>query len=180
MRNAVDLLGVLLLGISGAALLVVAVLAVAGFASGDTGVGFLFSALAIIILPLVAFAAWRAFQLLWQLGREMKILRAEEARLRAVVEPLPAPPSAGPGARAAAKTAGPKAATAKAAQPKASGPPANLPPGRSPTGWRAPPPSAGLRDVLSTRQVGWRVVLGIGIVMLLFAAGVLAGVLARV
>jgi hypothetical protein len=33
--------------------------------------------------------------------------------------------------------------------------------------------------VLSTRQVGWRVAVALGVVTLMFAAGVIAGVLAR-
>jgi hypothetical protein len=161
MRTAVDLLGVLLLGISGAALLVLTVLAVAGFAGSDTGIGFLFSALAIICLPLVAFAAWRAFQPLWQLSREKKVLHAREQVLRAEVDPLPPVP-----------VRPPEAARAEAAARR-------LPPGRSATGWRTPAPSPDIRQVLSTRQVGWRVVIGVGFVMLLFAAGVLVGVLGR-
>jgi hypothetical protein len=156
MRTAVDLLGVLLLGVSGAALLVLTVLAVAGFAGSDTGIGFIFSALAIICVPLVLFAAWRAFQPLWQLGREVKLLRAREQVLRAQVEPLPAVP-------------------VRPADPITR----RLPPGHTPTGWRAPAPTPGFRQVMSTRQVGWRVVIGVGAVMLLFAAGVLAGVLGR-
>ena len=156
MRTAVDLLGVLLLGVSGAALLVLTVLAVAGFAGSDTGIGFIFSALAIVCLPLVLFAAWRAFQPLWQLGRELKILRGREQVLRAQVEPLPPVPTRRP----------------DPLSPR-------LPPGNTPTGWRAQEPTPGFRQVMSTRQVGWRVVIGVGVIMLLFAAGVLAGVLGR-
>src|SRR3954466_110522 len=88
MRTAVDLLGVLLLGLSGAALLVVTVLAVVGFAGDDTGIGLLFSALALVCLPLVPFAGWRAFQPLWQLSRELRTLRTYEAKLRARIGPV--------------------------------------------------------------------------------------------
>jgi hypothetical protein len=164
MRTAVDLLGVLLLGLSGAALLVVTVLAVVGFINDDTGIGLLFSALAVVCLPLVAFAGWRAFQPLWQLSRELRSLRGYELKLRARV---------GPAIPVGERGAGPKVKLTKDVLAE------RLPPGRSPTGWRQPPPRRNLTSVLSTRQVGWRVVLMIAIVMVLFAAGVLSGILAR-
>jgi hypothetical protein len=166
MRAAIDLLGVLLLGISGAALLVVAVLAVVGFAGGDTGIGLLFSSLAIVCLPLVAFAAWRAFHPLWRLSRELEILRVREQELLSELAPAVRPPSRGGGS--ARPVGGPRA---PAVDPR-------LPVGRSPTGWKAPekkPVSA----VLATKRVGWRVVVVIGLLAVLFTAGVLTGVLAR-
>jgi hypothetical protein len=165
MRNAVDLLGVLLLGLSGAALLVVTVLAVVGFIGNDTGIGLLFSALAVICLPLVAFAGWRAFQPLWLLSRELTTLRAHEQQLRAKLGPPLLPPVRG--------------APLVRGRPKEEEIAQRLPPGRSPTGWRAPPPSKDFGQMLSTRQVGWRVVVLIALIMALFAAGVLLGVLAR-
>ena len=160
MRTAVDLLGVLLLGLSGAALLVVSVLAIVGFINDDTGIGLLFSGLAVVCLPLVAFAGWRAFQPLWQLSQELGTLRAYEQKLRAKIGPvLPDLPD--------------RAGKAK----KQAGLVERLPPGRSPTGWRQPTPRKGMNQVLSTRQVGWRVVVIVAVVMVLFAAGVLTGIL---
>jgi len=166
MRAAVDLLGVLLLGISGAALIVVAVLAVVGFAGDDTGIGLLFSALTIICLPLVAFAAWRAFSPLWSLSRELNILRVREQQLIAQLAPRVAAAPAGGGARPATGKRAPAVET-------------RLPPGHTPTGWRPAPPPVKIASVLSTKQVGWRIVVLVAVIMLLFAAGALTGVLAR-
>lgn len=167
MRTAVDLLGVLLLGLSGAALLVVTVLAIVGYASDDTGIGLLFSGLAIVCMPLVAFAAWRAFQPLWQLSRELRTLQRYEQKLRARIGPV-IPPDLGH-----------VRLTKEPAKPRKDALAERLPPGRSPTGWREIPPRRGMNQMLSTRQVGWRVVALIAVVMALFAAGVLAGILAR-
>jgi hypothetical protein len=166
MRAAVDLLGVLMLGISGAALLVVAVLAVVGFVGNDTGIGLLFSSLAVICLPLVAFAAWRAFSPLWSLSREMNILRAREQQLLAQLAP-PAAPAAP--AKAAPRPGGKRGPAIEE----------RLPPGHTPTGWRPAPPPVKIASVLTTRQVGWRIVILIAAIMLLFAAGAITGVLAR-
>lgn len=165
MRAAVDLLGVLLLGLSGAALLVVTVLAVVGFSANDTGVGLLFSSLALICLPLVAFAGWRAFRPLWLLSHELNNLRTREQQLLAQITPRATrPPTAARSAQAA------KLAAIEQ----------HLPPGRtSATGWKAPPRQRGMVGVLSTRQVGWRVVVVIGVLTLLFTAGLLVGVLTR-
>jgi hypothetical protein len=173
MRAAVDLLGALLLGISGAALLVVAVLAVVGFVGNQTGIALLFSALTVVCLPLVAFAAWRAFRPLWLLSRELNGLRTREQELIAEVNLAV---GVRPGQRGARVRPPPQARPtgreARAAQ-KA------LPGRRSATGWRPPPPRTSVNSVLSTRQVSWRVVVAIGVIMLLFAAGLLAGVLVR-
>lgn len=164
MRAAIDLLGVLLLGISGAAMLVVTVLAVVGFAGGDTGIGLLFSSLSVICLPLVAFAAWRAFHPLWRLSKELDHLRVREQQLLSQL--APAGPPSGRGRGGARPVGGMRA------------PDPRLPAGRSPTGWKAPP-RRGVAAALSTKQVGWRVAAVIGLLTALFAAGVLAGVLAR-
>ena len=174
MRAAVDLVGVLLLGISGAALLVVAVLAVIGFVGDDTGIGLLFSALTIVCLPLVAFAAFRAFRPLWRLSRELNLLRIREQQLLNQL----APPAA---AKAANPTKAVKAAKAavKASAKKGPAIEERLPPGHTPTGWRPTPPPVKIASVLSTKQVGWRIVVLIAVIMLLFAAGALTGVLAR-
>ncbi len=175
MRAAVDLLGVLLLGISGAALLIVAVLAVIGFVGGDTGIGLLFSSLTIICLPLVAFAAWRAFRPLWRLSRELNLLRIREQQLLSQLAPPAAP------AKAASPAKAVKAAKAAARAGGKKGPAIEerLPPGHTPTGWRPTPPPVKIASVLSTKQVGWRIVVLIAVIMLLFAAGAITGVLAR-
>jgi hypothetical protein len=172
MRAAVDLLGVLLLGLSGAALLVVTVLAVVGFSGNDTGVGLLFSSLALICLPLVAFAGWRAFRPLWLLSQELNNLRTREQQLLAQITPRVSRAGA---ARPGGGTRPGK--VAKAAQTAAIE--QRLPAGRSVTGWKSPPPQRGVATVLSTRQVGWRVVVAIGVITLLFTAGLLVGVLVR-
>jgi hypothetical protein len=168
MRAAVDLLGVLLLGLSGAALLVVTVLAVVGFSGDDPGVGLLFSSLAIICLPLVAFAGWRAFRPLWLLSRELNTLRTREQQLLSQLAPPVTTPVRGAAGGGARPVGGKRA---PAVDPR-------LPPGRSPTGFREPQKQS-VKTVLATRRVGWRVVVVIGIFMLMFAAGVIAGVLAR-
>lgn len=165
MRAAVDLLGVLLLGLSGAALLVVTVLAVVGFSGNDPGIGLLFSSLAVVCLPLVAFAGWRAFRPLWLLSRELNILRTREQQLLSLLAPPIAPSGSGGSGRGAGE---PRAA---AGHPR-------LPPGNTSTGWREPP-RQNVVSVLGTRRVGWRVVAVIAVFMALFTAGVLTGVLAR-
>ncbi len=164
MRAAVDLLGVLLLGLSGAALLVVTVLAIVGFSGNDPGIGLLFSSLAVVCLPLVAFAGWRAFRPLWLLSRELNILRTREQQLLSQLAPPLAPRARGGGAR-------PAQHPTQVANPR-------LPPGNTATGWREPPRRS-VSSVLSTRRVGWRVVVVIALFTALFTAGVLAGVLAR-
>jgi hypothetical protein len=166
MRAAVDLLGVLLLGLSGAALLVVSVLAIVGFSGDDPGVGLLFSSLAVVCLPLVAFAGWRAFRPLWLLSRELNGLRTREQQLLSQLTPPATPPSA----------SGPAPRRSQPGRAPAVGP--RLPPGVTPTGWREPPRQS-VTEVLATKRVGWRVVVVIGLFMALFAAGVLTGVLAR-
>lgn len=167
MRAAVDLLGVLLLGLSGSALLVVTVLAIVGFSGNDPGIGLLFSSLAVVCLPLVAFAAWRAFRPLWLLSRELNILRTREQQLLSQLAPPVAPPARGHADGGARPVGGKRAPVVE-----------QLPPGHTPTGWKKPPRAA-VATVLSTRRVGWGAVVVVGLFMLLFAAGLLVGVLAR-
>ncbi len=173
MRAAVDLLGVLLLALSGSALLLVSVLAIVGFTGDDAGIGLLFSSLAIVCLPLVAFAGWRAFRPLWLLSRELNILRTREQQLLSQLAP-PVAPAAKPARGAPAPVRGAAARSATSAAPVDP----RLPPGNTPTGWREPPRRQ-ITSVLSTRKGGWRVAVAVGLFMALFVAGVVAGALAR-
>ena len=91
MRKATDVFGLLGFGLAFVGLIVVAGLAAVSFAANDTGVAMLFSALTLVALPIVAIAAWHAFNRLWSLSRELSGLRRREgaifARLETVREP---------------------------------------------------------------------------------------------
>ncbi|SHM27037.1 hypothetical protein [Cryptosporangium aurantiacum] len=95
MRQAIDVFGLLGFGLAFVGLIVVAGLAAVSFASDETGVGMLFSALTVVALPIVAIAAWHAFGRLWSLSRELSVLRRKEAtifsQLESVGGPAPAP-----------------------------------------------------------------------------------------
>jgi hypothetical protein len=83
MRKATDVFGLLGFGLALVGLIVVAALAAFSFASNDTGVAMLFSALTIVALPIVGIAAWHAFSRLYSLSRELSGLRRREADLYA-------------------------------------------------------------------------------------------------
>lgn len=93
MRSAIDVFGLLGFGLAFVGLIVVAGLAAVSFASDETGVGMLFSALTVVALPIVAIAAWHAFSALWALNGELTVLRKREAtifgRLESVGGPAP-------------------------------------------------------------------------------------------
>lgn len=95
MRAAIDVFGLLGFGLAFVGLIVVAGLAAVSFASNETGVGMLFSALTVVALPIVGIAAWHAFSRLWSLSRELSMLRRREAtifaRLENVGDPDPDP-----------------------------------------------------------------------------------------
>ncbi|GAA3390082.1 hypothetical protein [Cryptosporangium minutisporangium] len=91
MRSAIDIFGLLGFGLAFVGLIVVAGLAAVSFASDETGVGMLFSALTLVALPIVAIAAWHAFGRLWSLSRELSVLRRREATIFSELENVGGP-----------------------------------------------------------------------------------------
>ncbi|MFI5956839.1 hypothetical protein [Cryptosporangium sp. NPDC051539] len=81
MRAAIDVFGLLGFGLAFVGLIVVASLAAVSFASGESGVGMLFSALTVVALPIVGIAAWHAFGGLWSLSQELRELRRRQSEL---------------------------------------------------------------------------------------------------
>jgi len=97
MRSAIDVFGLLGFGLAFVGLIVVAGLAAVSFASGDSGVGMLFSALTVVALPIVGIAAWHAFSALWTLNGELTVLRKREATIFGQLESVGGPaPTAAP------------------------------------------------------------------------------------
>ena len=91
MRKATDVFGLIGFGLAFVGLIVVSSLAGISFASGDTGVAMLFSALTLVALPIVAIAAWHAFNRLWSLSRELSVLNRREATIFARLETVREP-----------------------------------------------------------------------------------------
>jgi hypothetical protein len=173
MRKATDVFGLLGFGLAFVGLLVVASLAGVSFAKDDKGVGMLFAALTVVALPIVAIAAWHAFNRLWSLSRELSTLRRREAtifgRLETVREPdhvlisdpaVDAAPAGGLGGLMGGFGRGPRRVDDR------------LPPGRSADGFRVT--SNRNRQLFGRTAALW--LLGVvGVLFLIFIVGVALG-----